>query len=245
MFEDSLFATNARPAPQRGMAAAISFSIQAVLLGVLVLVPLIYTDALPLGAIRTYVEIPLPPGPPPAPPPAAAHQPRPQQSSNMQDNVLVLPPAIPKHAATIVEDTAPQITGGPYVPGSTGGGTSRGPLNDILLASNMRPAPPAPAPNTKPRVVRISRLDEGLLLHRVSPSYPALARQARIQGAVVMRAMVGRDGSIQGLQVLSGHPMLTQAAIDAVKQWRYRPYLLNNEPVEVETQITVNFVLGG
>jgi len=86
---------------------------------------------------------------------------------------------------------------------------------------------------------------EGNLIQRVQPLYPPLARQARIQGQVILRAVIRRDGMIENLQVLSGHPMLVQAAIDAVKQWRYRPYSLNGEPVEVETQVTLNFVLSG
>jgi periplasmic protein TonB len=86
---------------------------------------------------------------------------------------------------------------------------------------------------------------EGNLIHRVQPDYPPLARQARIQGTVVLRAIINRGGRIENLQVLSGHPMLVPAAIDAVRQWRYRPYVLNDQPVEVETQITVNFLLAG
>ena len=86
---------------------------------------------------------------------------------------------------------------------------------------------------------------EGNLVYRVQPDYPALARQVRVQGRVVLRAMISREGAIENLQVLSGHPMLVQAAVDAVRQWRYRPYVLNGEPVEVETQVTVNFVLSG
>jgi periplasmic protein TonB len=86
---------------------------------------------------------------------------------------------------------------------------------------------------------------QGLLIHQVKPTYPPLARQARIQGSVVLQAVIAKDGSIQNLRLVSGHPMLAPAAIDAVKQWRYKPYFLNGEPVEVETQITVNFTLSG
>jgi protein TonB len=86
---------------------------------------------------------------------------------------------------------------------------------------------------------------EGNLIHRVQPDYPSLARQARIQGVVVLRAVISREGRIENLQVLSGHPMLVPAAMEAVRQWRYRPYVLNDQPVEVETQVTVNFVLAG
>ena len=86
---------------------------------------------------------------------------------------------------------------------------------------------------------------EGNLIYRVQPQYPTLARQARVQGVVVLRAMISREGKIENLQVMSGHPMLVQSAMEAVRQWRYRPYYLNNEPVEVETQVTVNFTLSG
>ena len=87
---------------------------------------------------------------------------------------------------------------------------------------------------------------EGNLIHRVQPVYPLLARQARIEGTVVLRAIISREGRIENLQVLSGHPVLVPAAIDAVRQWRYQPYILNDQPVEVETQITVKFsLLGG
>ena len=86
---------------------------------------------------------------------------------------------------------------------------------------------------------------EANLVHRVQPAYPPLARAARIQGSVVLQAVISKTGTIENLQVLNGHPMLVRAALDAVQQWRYRPYFLNGEPVEVETQITVNFILSG
>jgi protein TonB len=86
---------------------------------------------------------------------------------------------------------------------------------------------------------------QGLLLRRIQPTYPPLAKQARIAGAVVLQAEISKDGSIQNLHVISGHPMLVPSAIEAVKQWKYKPYILNGEPVEVETTITVNFTLAG
>jgi protein TonB len=91
----------------------------------------------------------------------------------------------------------------------------------------------------------VSHLAEANLLHKVQPTYPSLARQAHVQGTVELRAVIGKAGTIENLVVVRGHPMLAAAAIDAVRQWRYRPYLLNNEPIEVETEITVNFVLSG
>ncbi|PYX09747.1 MAG: hypothetical protein DMG88_04610 [Acidobacteria bacterium] len=87
--------------------------------------------------------------------------------------------------------------------------------------------------------------DGGNLIQRVEPTYPPLAIQTRTQGQVILQAVISREGRIENLQVVSGHPLLVKAAIDAVRQWRYRPYVLNGEPVEVETQVTVNFVLSG
>jgi protein TonB len=97
-----------------------------------------------------------------------------------------------------------------------------------------------------PERVRVSQgVSEGLLVHKVTSQYPPLARQARIQGQVVLQAIIGKDGKIENLQVVRGHPMLNASAIDAVKQWRYKPYLLNGQPAEVETVITVNFTMAG
>ena len=104
----------------------------------------------------------------------------------------------------------------------------------------MIPARPAAI---KPLVV--SHLAEANLLYRVQPIYPPIARQAHVQGTVELRAIISKAGTIEDLVVVRGHPMLATAAIEAVRQWRYRPYLLNNEPIEVETEITVNFVLSG
>ena len=97
-----------------------------------------------------------------------------------------------------------------------------------------------------PQRVRVSQgVTQGLLIRKIQPNYPPLARQARIQGSVLLQAEISKDGSIQNLRLISGHPMLAPAAIEAVKQWKYKPYILNGEPVEVETQITVNFTLAG
>jgi protein TonB len=97
-----------------------------------------------------------------------------------------------------------------------------------------------------PQKVRVSSgVAQGNLINHPSPQYPAIARQARISGQVVLAATISKNGSIENLHVISGHPMLTQAALDAVRQWRYKPYMLNGEPTEVETTVTVNFNLGG
>ena len=96
-----------------------------------------------------------------------------------------------------------------------------------------------------PKRVRVSQgVSEGLLVHKVTPTYPPLAKSARVQGSVVLQASIGKDGSIQNLKVVSGHPMLSAAALEAVKQWKYKPYFLNGQAVDVDTTITVNFTLG-
>jgi TonB family protein len=105
-------------------------------------------------------------------------------------------------------------------------------------------APPAADSQPKPQRVRVSQsVMQGMVVSKVPPSYPPDARAARIQGSVVIHAVIDKSGNIGNLTVISGHPLLAQAALDAVKQWKYRPYLLNGNPVEVDTQITVNFSL--
>ncbi len=113
-------------------------------------------------------------------------------------------------------------------------------------------APPAASssatlqPSQPPQRVRVSQgVTQGLIISKVQPVYPEEARVARIQGSVVMKAVISETGDIASLEVLSGHPFLAPAAMDAVKQWKYRPYLLQGKPVQVETQITVNFTLSG
>jgi len=129
------------------------------------------------------------------------------------------------------------------VPGETGDGSPDGIWRSLGDSLNHAAALPVPAPTV--RAFRTSRMLEGSLIRRVQPVYPPLARSARIQGSVVLSALISKAGTIENLRVSSGHPMLVAAAIEAVRQWRYRPYILNAEPVEVETQITVNFSLSG
>ena len=103
-------------------------------------------------------------------------------------------------------------------------------------------APPQPQ---SPRVVRKSEgVQSGMLIHRVDPIYPAIARTAHISGTVELRAIIGRDGAVRSVEVLAGNPLLARAAAAAVWQWRYRPTILDGQAVEVETRITVNFVMG-
>ena len=115
-----------------------------------------------------------------------------------------------------------------------------------VLGSIVQSAPTAVPKAATPQRVKVSSgVTTGLLIRKVQPTYPPLAKQARISGSVVLQAVIGKDGSIENLHAVSGHPMLIQSAIDAVRQWKYKPYFLNGEPVEVDTQVTVNFTLAG
>ena len=188
-----------------------------------------------------------PPPPPPPPPPPAAQQIKvvKQIISEINNGQLRTPTKIPEKVQMIKEEEAPPaagiggLVGG--VPGGIPGGTMGGVIGGIISSTPV--AVPKVAAPTR---VRVSQgVSQGLLIHQVKPNYPPLARQARIQGSVVLQAVIAKDGSIQGLHVVSGHPMLTGAAVEAVKLWRYKPYFLNGEPVEVETVVTVNFTLAG
>src|SRR5689334_6991712 len=131
------------------------------------------------------------------------------------------------------------VVGG--VPGGVLGGQMGGVIGGIISST-----PVAVPEVAAPQRVRVSQgVDEGLIIKKVRPPYPPLARQARMQGQVILQAEISKDGSIENLRLIGGHPMLAPAAIEAVKQWRYKPYFLNGEPVAVETQITVNFTLAG
>jgi protein TonB len=140
-----------------------------------------------------------------------------------------------------VDEGAP-LGSGPYI-----SGPGSGELHGLpgLFEGGTQPILPAAPPATIARPLQISHMNEGNLIRKVQPTYPALARSARIQGTVLLQAVISKQGTIENLSVLNGHPMLVPAAIDAVRQWRYRPYILNDAPVEVETQITVNFTLAG
>ncbi len=244
MFEDSLVESGGRLKTRRGATTALSFVLEILLLGVLVLLPLIFTEALPRQQLMTFLVAP-PPPPPPPPPPAAAPVVVKKIQSELDNGQLKTPTAIPKKIQMIKEDEPPPTTGPAGVVGGVPGGVPGGAMGGVMssVLGNMPTAVPKAA---TPQRVRVSQgVSQGLLIHKVQPQYPPLARQARIQGVVVLQALIGKDGSIQNLHVVSGHPMLTNAALEAVKEWRYKPYYLNGEPVEVETTINVNFTLSG
>jgi protein TonB len=240
MFADSFCDSSWSNRSHRGWTTLVSFALQALAIGCLLFLPLLYTEGLPRLAVLAPV---LAPAPPPAVQPTQARTPASTAHSNLMGTTLVSPPRIPPTVMMLTETAPPppEVNSNAFgVNHGFGDLHGRGTVFDAILGSGLVLAPPPPTATHQPRV---SRMMEGNLIHRVQPDYPAPARQVRVQGTVILRAMISREGAIENLQVLSGHPMLVQAAVDAVRQWRYRPYMLNGEPVEVETQVTVNFVL--
>jgi periplasmic protein TonB len=250
LFEDSLLEASGGQRERRTWATLLSFVLQCLLVGVLLLIPLWFTDVLPTQQLLTFLEAP----PPPPPPPPAATAPAAVKvvkvASDIANGQLRTPGRIPAKVQMIKEDDAPPptvtsggIVGG--VPGGIPGGQLGGVIGGIVSSTSSVPAVPSLTKPT-PQRVRVSQgVSKGLLIYRTEPTYPPLARQARIQGVVVLTAVVDKDGNIQNLQVESGHPMLAPAAIEAVKHWRYKPFLLSGQPVEVETTVTVTFQLRG
>jgi periplasmic protein TonB len=232
----------------------VSFLAQLVLIGVAVLIPMIYFDALPQTQLTSFLVAPPPPPPPPPPPAAAPVKVVKVIPRQFDAGRLIAPKAVPKDIAVIKEEEMPPpsgavgVVGG--VPGGVPGGTAGGVLGGIIGGMpEAAPPPPPPAVKEAPKPVTPQRIRVGgnvqqaMLIKQPRPPYPPLAKQARIQGVVRLNAIIGKDGLIQNLQVVSGHPLLVPAALEAVKQWQYKPTLLNSEPVEVVTQIDVNFTL--
>src|ERR1043165_36425 len=240
MFEDSLIESGGKLTTRRGRTTTFSFILQAAIIGVMILIPLMFTEALPKAMTLTFLSAP-PPPPPPPPPPAAVKIVKAVQTEIINGQ-LRTPTKIPKKVEMIKEEEAPPpmtgVVGG--VPGGVPGGSMGGVMGSIIGGT------PVAVPKVAVQRVRVSQgVTQGMVIHRVQPTYPPLARTARVQGSVVLAAIIGKDGTVQNLHVMSGHPLLTQAALDAVKQWRYKQYILNGEPVEVDTQITVNITLSG
>src|ERR1700752_1829059 len=245
MFEDSLLESGGRLKTKRGSTTTIAFIFEVALVGILVLIPLVFTEALPKQQVMTFLVAP-PPPPTPPPPAAAPVKGGKQIQTDIVNGQLRTPTKIPQKVQMIKEEEAPPpvmsasgVVGG--VPGGVPGGQMGGVIGGIISST-----PVAVPKVATPQRVRVSQgVTQGLLIRKIQPAYPPLARQARIQGSVLLQAEISKDGTIENLRLISGHPMLAPAAIEAVKQWKYRPYILNGEPVEVETQITVNFTLSG
>jgi protein TonB len=240
MFADSLFSSSSLDRSRRGWTTLASLALQALGLAVLLTLPIFYTEGLPQAHLRDLLLTP------PSPVGSQNPVPRPVAHSNpatttTTSRAILAPRQIPSHTYD-----GPDVPAAPTVPytGSSlgvdhvaGGGDSSG----ITRLFSFSPPSVSMASTTK--APPISHWMEGNLIRKVPPIYPIPAKSMGIQGTVLLRAVIGRDGKIERVNVISGHPLLVKSALDAVSQWLYRPYYLNDQPVEVETHVTVNFIL--
>jgi len=238
MFSDSLLELSETERRRRKGAALFSFILQGLIVGVLVLLPLWFLDTLPAQQLVTFLVAP----PPPPPPPPAAPVKAVQMVSQIVNGQLLAPSKIPKTVKMIKEEEAPSpamgVAGG--VVGGVPGGQSGGVIGSLISAANHSSTAPK-AEEIPKRLVVSQGVSLGMLQNQIEPVYPMIARRARVQGRVTLRAVISAQGTIESLQVIDGHPMLVSAALDAVKQWHYKPYMLSGQPVEVETTVFVNF----
>lgn len=239
---EGILENNRMTKPRSWVDVAVSVCAHTAILAALILVPLFYTHAIELPKLRTAVLVaPLPPAPPPAPAVAAAHAPVPHKQVFKKDDFYV-PKAIPKVIPQIDDQQEAQaqpealegvvggIPGG--VPGGVVGGMGNGPVAKIA-----RPEAPK-------RPIRVGGdVREPQLLKRVEPEYPPLAKQARVQGDVVIDCVINQQGTVTQMKVMSGQPLLIQAAMNAIAQWKYQPTTLNGQPIAVEMNVTVHFQL--
>ena len=231
---DQLVVSSEKPSKtNKPWTVALSAFGQSLLLGLLILVPLIYTEALPSAMLKTMIVAPPPPAPPAALPPRNSARVRVIPLSQLR-----APASIPTRIETRV-DEPPVI----YV---EGGATNN--ATDNALSEFLQPAaPPKPRPAEEKPPQRIRKggdVEAAAIVNRVVPVYPPIAITTHTSGTIVLHAIIAKDGTVQELTYVSGPPLLIKAATDAVRQWRYRPTLLNGEPVEVETTIDVVFNLG-
>ena len=228
-------------------AIPCAYICEMLLVGAMALVPLIYTEALPKAVWMEVLRAPSSPPPSPAGVPASPRATRAARS----EEILKAPPSVPNTVVQIHDEPLPPAqfpTTSNGVPGGIYDGQPDAGVDSVLrsILRNATPQPPPPqrseaAPPVRIRVGGI--VSAARLIYQPKPEYPEIAKMTRTEGAVEFEAVIGKDGTIEELKVLRGHPLLVKAALDAVRQWRYQPTLLNGEPVEVLTEITVNFKL--
>jgi len=253
MFEQSFVQPNSRV--RTGWSLVTSFGLQAILVTVALAIPLINPEILPkvLEAGILLAPPTPPPGRPPEMPPALAASRAPVR--NAPDG-FYQPATMPAKPAILIDPPEQAGVGdpGPYVPGAVpGAGPGHGSefVRSLLDSARAAEAPPVQAvrpvepPKAPAAPIHVSRgVQEAMLIEKVIPRYPQLAIQTRVEGVVHLTALISREGRVTQLRVISGHPLLVPAAIEAVRQWRYRPTLLSGVPMEVVTQVDVNFTLG-
>jgi protein TonB len=237
MFNELIESSSQKKKTNTGWSVIVSAIIQISALIILILIPLIYTQALPKAMLSTLLVAPPPPPPPPPPPVKTVITPA---ARLIQSGKLMQPRAIPKDVAVFKEaELPPDVINNTSQSGVFGGIPGQG------LMSGTGPSLPPPKAAAPARIKQGGEVTAASIITQTHPVYPPLARQARIQGTVVLHAIIDKDGQVAKLEVVSGHPLLVQSALEAVKQWRYKPTQLNGDPVEVDTTIQVTFTMGG
>lgn len=236
----------------------VAFGGELVLVTTLVLIPLIYLQALPRPLSANAISLAPPPPPPPAPPPSSrAALPRVAKVIPRPFVVgqLTAPVTVPKQVANLMEQEfapASEATGLAGVPGGVPGGQIGGVIGGIVGSIPSAGPPPPPTPPSPvqdelkaatPQRIRLGNLQAAKLIYEVAPAYPVTAKAVRVQGTVRLNAIIGKDGTVREITLISGHPLLVQAAMRAVRQFMYQPTYLNGQAVEVDTVIDVRFHL--
>jgi periplasmic protein TonB len=241
LFHDSLVVSGAKSRPRNPWAAVGSVTLLSLLLLALVVIPLFQTNTLPERETLTMLYVP-----PAGGASNVTSLPVPTSTSRNTPTHMRIPSAV--HTTQEAPPSPPVDTAGGLVGGVPGGvvdGIPGGGLSEVLRSTGSAPVL-AKTPAPTPKRIRVpAQVAEANLIHDVTPQYPPEAGRKRIEGTVVLMAVIGKDGTVHDVRVESGLPLLAQAAIDAVKQWRYKPYLFNGEPVEVDSHITINFTLAG
>ena len=216
-------------------SVGVSVILQATALGALLLIPLIYTQTLPNAMLSTFLVAPPPPAPPPPPAQTVVKQ---VKTKTFAAAPAVAPTVIPKKIE-VAKDEPPPAIASPDVGGVPGG------TGDVMGGIGTGAAPPPPPPPATPNRIRVGgAVQAASLVNKVTPEYPPIAKTAHVSGTVTLHAIIAKDGSIEKLEFVSGPPLLMASAMSAVKEWKYRPTMLNGKPVEVDTTVQVVFSLG-
>ena len=249
-FQSSMIELNRMNSGSKLFDILISLTMNLAVLAAPILAGLYFTDTLNMRQFEsTFLVAPPPPPPPPPAPAVVTAKAAPSRRVFEHAGKLLAPTAIPRNVAEIKEaplpsdaDGADGILGG--VPGGVPGGTMGGVLGGVIGGSGRVAAPPAPKESKPHAPVHIGgRVRAPRQIQRVEPKYPSLARQTHLSGTVIIEAVLDESGNVVEMKVVSGHPLLLQAALDAVRQWKYEPTYLNDIPVAVQMNISVTFTL--
>ena len=248
----ALMENNRMKSSSRTLDLLIAITVHTLVLAIPILAGLYFTDSLNLREFQsTFLVAPPPPPPPPAAPAVAVVKAPPQHKVFENAGKLIAPAVIPKTVAEIKEaPLPPDMDSGGGVPGGVPGGVAGGSMGGVIggvvggVTTTAAAAPLAPRENRPKAPVRVGgRIREPKLVYRIDPAYPPLAKQTRLQGVVVIDAVLDEQGNVVEARVSSGPPLLIQSALEAVRRWRYEPTYLNDEPVSVQLNVTVTFRL--